>query len=50
MKTFFPYRDWCPTCVAGRGRDYPHRRVKEADDARSTLENVVDYLFFRDLE
>lgn len=23
------YRDWCEHCVRGRGREWPHRRVKE---------------------
>ena len=25
--THFPFRDWCPICVASRGRRSPHRRV-----------------------
>lgn len=24
-KTHVPYRNWCPHCVAGRGRNDPHR-------------------------
>ena len=25
--THVPFRDWCPICVASRGRSSPHRRV-----------------------
>ena len=24
-----PFRDWCPDCVAGRAKDWPHRSWKE---------------------
>ena len=33
--THVPFRDWCPFCVASRGRSSPHRRVvvnKTADN------------------
>ena len=45
--TNVPFRDWCPICVASRGRSSPHRRVvvnKTAD----TLPNFqTDYMFIR---
>ena len=45
--THVPFRDWCPICVASRGRSSPHRRVvvnKTAD----TLPNFqTDYMFIR---
>ena len=25
--THVPFRDWCPICVASRGRSSPHRRI-----------------------
>ena len=28
-----PYRDWCPACVAGRGRSDPHMHIDHGDDA-----------------
>ena len=29
--THVPFRDWCPICVASRGRSSPHRRVVVAE-------------------
>ena len=45
--THVPFRDWCPFCVASRGRSSPHRKVvvnKTAD----TLPNFqAGYMFIR---
>ena len=42
--THVPFRDWCPICVASRGRSSPHRRVvvnKTADTLpRAKLSHV----------
>ena len=32
--THVPYKDWCPVCVASKGRDLPHKR----QEAKGVLE------------
>ena len=27
--THTPYRSWCPHCVSGRAKDYPHKRLED---------------------
>ena len=44
--THVPYRNWCPHCVRGRGKDLDHRRSVE--DNRRTLEFSFDYCFLGD--
>ena len=39
-----PYRDWCPACVAGRGRVEYHYRQDHGEDALARI--GVDYGFF----
>ena len=44
--THVPFRDWCPFCVASRGRSSPHRRVVVNKTACGTrvvvqLQNLV---------
>ncbi len=42
MVSHEPYRDWCPTCVAGRGRSHPHvRRADTSEDALTVI--GIDY-------
>ena len=41
--THVPYRNWCPHCVMGRGKDLDHRRSVE--DARQVREFSFDYFF-----
>ena len=45
--TQVPFRDWCPFCVASRGRSSPHRRVvvKKTTDTLSKFQ--TDYMFTR---
>ena len=43
--THFPFRSWCPECVAGRGRDHAHRR-REPEE-REFNEIFFDYAFPR---
>ena len=46
-KTHLPFRPWCPVCVAGRGRNWPHPRVEE--DREEKYPSVhFDYCFLRD--
>ena len=44
--THVPYRNWCPHCVRGRGRDLDHRRSIE--DERRVPEFSFDYCFMGD--
>ena len=47
--THWPYRSWCPHCVAARRANTPHRR--QANSARRTAPLLVtDHCFVRDLE
>ena len=41
--THLPYRNWCPHCVRGRGKDLDHRRA--VDDERRVREFSFDYCF-----
>ena len=41
--THVPYRNWCPRCVRGWGKDLDHRR--SVDDDRRVLEFAFDYCF-----
>ena len=36
-----PYRNWCPHCVRGRGKDLDHRRALDED--RNVSEFSFDY-------
>ena len=42
-----PFRDWCPECVAGRAKDWPHRQNKEVEQL-AVPEVNLDYCFLRD--
>ena len=44
--THVPYRNWCPHCVRGRGKDLDHRRSVE--DERRVQEFAFDYCFMGD--
>ena len=41
--THVPYRNWCPHCVRGRGKDLDHRR--SIDEDRKVREFSFDYCF-----
>ena len=41
--THVPYRNWCPHCVGGRGKDLDHRKAVEED--RRIREFSFDYCF-----
>ena len=45
--THVPFRDWCPTCVASRGRSSPHRRVVVNQTADTLPKFQTDYMFIR---
>jgi hypothetical protein len=41
--THWPFRSWCQACVAGRGKDAPHKRVDRSSDEVPTVD--MDYMF-----
>ena len=45
--THVPFRDWCPICVAGRGRSSPHRRVVVNKTADTLPKFQTDCMFIR---
>ena len=45
--THVPFRDWCPICVASRGRSSPHRRVVANKTADTLPKFQTDYMFMR---
>ena len=45
--THVPYRDWCPICVASRGRSSPHSRVIVNKTADTLPKFQTDYTFIR---
>ena len=42
-RTHLPYRNWCPHCIRGKGRDLDHR--KAVDQERGLSEFSFDYCF-----
>ena len=45
--THVPLRDWCPICVASRGRSSPHRRVMVNKTEDTLPKFQTDYMFMR---
>ena len=45
--THVPFRDWCPICVARRGRSSPHRRVLVNKTEDTLPKFQTDYMFIR---
>ena len=45
--THGPFRDWCPFCVARRGRSSPYRRVVVNKSADTLPKFQADYMFIR---
>ena len=45
--TQVPFRDWCPICVASRGRSSPHRRVVVNKTANTLPKFETDNMFVR---
>ena len=41
--THIPYRNWCPHCIRGRGKDLDHR--KGIEEERGLSEYIFDYCF-----
>ena len=42
-----PFRDWCPECVAGRAKDWPHL-TKNTQESLIIPEVHLDYCFIRE--
>ena len=45
--THVPFREWCPICVASRGRSSPHRRVVVNKTADTLPKFQTDCMFIR---
>ena len=45
--THVPFRDWCPICVASRGRSSSHRRVLVNKTVDTLPKFQTDYMFIR---
>ena len=45
--THVPFRDWCPICVASRGRSSPHRRFVVNKTTDTLPKFQTDYMFIR---
>ena len=45
--THVPLRDWCPICVASRGRSSPHRRIVVNKTADTLPKFQTDHMFIR---
>ena len=45
--THVPFRDWCPFCVASRGRSSPHKRVVVNKTLDTLPKFQTDYTFIR---
>ena len=43
MLTHVPYRNWCPFCVKGRGRQDAHKKGKEEEKRVAGV--VMDYAY-----
>ena len=48
--THVPFREWCPICVASRGRSSPRRRVVVNKTADTLPKFQTDYMFIRTVE
>ena len=42
-----PFRDWCPECVAGRAKDWPHTK-RDVEETLTVPEVSLDYCFIRE--
>ena len=45
--THYPFRSWCPLCVAGRAKSWPHFK-QEVDEVGEEPTKCFDYCFLRD--
>ena len=41
--THYPFRDWCPHCVKGKGRADPHQPSRQKGQATEVPKIVSDY-------
>ena len=44
LLTHYPFRSWCPCCVAGKAKEDPHRS-KAPQDSKETPKWCADYFF-----
>ena len=43
--THYPFRSWCPACVAGRAKSWPHQRQQEDEEGGGVPSVSFDYCF-----
>ena len=48
--THMPYRNWCPHCVRGRGKEMDHKKKEKGDSEMEIPEYHLDYCFPGDEE
>ena len=48
--THTPYRNWCPICVAARGKEDPHKKVDHGPPEDDMPEIGMDYYYYGDAE
>ena len=46
--THYPFRNWCPYCVAARAKSWPHVRSPIEDNREKLADICFDYCFLRD--
>ena len=46
--THYPFRSWCPACVAGRAKSWPHLRQGDDEEEGGVPSVSFDYCFLRD--
>ncbi len=49
--THLPFRDWCPCCVAGKAKQWPHKKTVQKSEEEENVPSIhMDYWFMRDDE
>ena len=48
--THLPYRNWCPVCVAAKGKEQGHPRVERGGPDEDMPEVGMDYDYYGDAE
>ena len=47
--THVPFRSWCPACVAGKAKHWPHKRQESSPSEEEAVPSIhMDYWFMRD--
>ena len=47
--THVPFRSWCPACVAGKAKHWPHKTQRTNTEDEEVVPSIhMDYWFMRD--